>query len=89
MAKLMVKSNIAGVEGVDEQVAELLVVGAKIDTKEKLAQSNPEELVNTLNEAIKTGTVKTPKSLRLTIEDSTRWVNSAKTLTEKNKTENQ
>ena len=34
MAKLMVKSNIAGVDGVDEQVAELLVAN-KIDSKEQ------------------------------------------------------
>jgi hypothetical protein len=38
MAKLMVKSNIAGVEGVDEQVAELLFA-SKIDSKEKLART--------------------------------------------------
>jgi hypothetical protein len=81
MAKLMVKGNIAGIEGVDEQVAELLVVGAKIDSKEKLAQTSPQELVNLLDQAIKSGAVKVPKSYRLTVEDSTRWVESAKTLT--------
>lgn len=80
MAKLMVKSNIAGVEGVDEQVAELLVVGAKIDSKDKLAEANPEELTNTLSNAIKTGKVKVPKSFHLTVDDSKKWVDSAKKL---------
>jgi hypothetical protein len=89
MAKLMVKSNIAGVEGVDEQVAELLVVAGKIDSKERLAQANPEELANILNEAIKSGKVKVPKSLRLTVEDSKRWIESSKSLVEKNRLETQ
>ncbi len=86
MAKLMVKSDIAGVEGVDEQVAEMLVVGAKIDSKEKLAQADPEALAKTLTDAIKAGTVKVPKTLRLTVEDSTRWVDSAKAIVERTRT---
>jgi hypothetical protein len=89
MAKLMVKSNIAGVEGVDEQVAELLVVAGKIDSKEKLAQANPEELAKILGEAIKLGKVKVPKSLRLTVEDSKRWIESAKSIVDKNRLETQ
>ncbi|MCW4017147.1 MAG: DUF4332 domain-containing protein [Candidatus Bathyarchaeota archaeon] len=83
MAKLMVKSNIAGVEGVDEQVAELLVVGAKIDSKEKLAETSPQELTSKISEAIKTGTVKVPKSFRLNVEDTQKWVESAKTLVDR------
>lgn len=80
MAKLMVKSNLAGVDGVDEQTAELLVTGGKIDTKEKLAQATPEELVKVLDEAVKTGAVKVPKSYRLSVEDSKRWIDSAKSM---------
>ena len=87
MAKLMVKSNIAGVEGVDEQIAELLVIAGKIDSKEKLAQANPEKLANTLSEAMKSGAVKVPKSLRLSAEDSKRWIESAKSIVEKSKLE--
>jgi predicted flap endonuclease-1-like 5' DNA nuclease len=85
MAKLMVKSNIAGVEGVDEQVAELLVVGARIDSKEKLAEATPEELITMLNDAVKSGKVKVPKSFKLTVDDSARWVESAKTLVDKSR----
>ncbi len=85
MAKLMVKSNIAGVEGVDEQVAELLVVAGKIDSKEKLAQTSPEELTSILSDAIKTGKVKVPKSFRLTVDDSKRWIDSAKTLVDRSR----
>ncbi|MCW4010309.1 MAG: DUF4332 domain-containing protein [Candidatus Bathyarchaeota archaeon] len=89
MAKLMVKSNIAGVEGVDEQVAELLVVAAKIDSKEKLAQTSPEELTAILSDAIETGKVKVPKTFNLTVEDSTRWVASAKTLVDRTRASTQ
>ncbi|XES76194.1 MAG: DUF4332 domain-containing protein [Candidatus Bathyarchaeia archaeon] len=85
MAKLMVKSNIAGVEGVDEQVAELLVVGAKIDSKEKLAEATPEELTAILTNAVKEGIVKVPKSFKLSVDDSARWVESAKTLVDKSR----
>jgi hypothetical protein len=57
MAKLMTKSDIAGVDGVDEQVAELLVA-SKIDSKEKLAQITPEELTKILCETIQSGKLK-------------------------------
>jgi predicted flap endonuclease-1-like 5' DNA nuclease len=79
MAKLMTKSDIAGVDGVDEQIAELLVA-SKIDSKEKLAQTTPEELTRILGETLQAGKAKVPKTLRLTIEDSTRYIDSAKTI---------
>lgn len=79
MAKLMTKSNVAGVEGVDEQVAELLVA-SKIDSKEKLAELSPEGLVNVINETITSGKVKVPKSFKLTVDDTARMVTSAKTI---------
>lgn len=79
MAKLMAKSSIAGVDGVDEQVAELLVA-SKIDSKEKLAELSPEELVNVLNETLSSGKVKVPKSFKLSVDDSARWITSAKTI---------
>ncbi|MGD6807716.1 MAG: DUF4332 domain-containing protein [Candidatus Bathyarchaeia archaeon] len=84
MAKLMVKSDVAGVDGVDEQVAELLVA-SKIDSKEKLAEMAPEELVNVLNETLKSGRAKVPKTYRLTLEDSTRLIDSAKTILSRTK----
>ena len=79
MAKLMTKSDIAGVDGVDEQIAELLVA-SKIDSKEKLAQTTPEELTRILGETLQTGKAKVPKTLRLTIEDSKRYIDSAKNI---------
>ncbi|MCW4025636.1 MAG: DUF4332 domain-containing protein [Candidatus Bathyarchaeota archaeon] len=82
MAKLMVKSDIAGVEGVDEQVAELLVA-SKIDSKEKLAQYSPEELTKIMDNAIKSGKVKVPKNYQLSIENTKRWIDSAKIITER------
>jgi len=80
MAKLMVKADISGVEGVDEQAAELLVAVAKIDTKEKLAQANPEELYSMLTEAIKAKKVRVPRGYSLTKEDVVRWTDSAKAI---------
>ncbi len=82
MAKLMVKSNIAGVEGVDEQVAELLVA-SKIDSKEKLAQTTPEELIKTLDATIKSGKAKIPKTYSVSVDDSKRWIDSAKTIVDR------
>jgi hypothetical protein len=79
MARLMTKSDIAGVDGVDEQIAELLVA-SKIDSKEKLAQTTPEELTKILGETLQTGKAKVPKTLRLTLEDSKRYIDSAKNI---------
>ncbi len=80
MAKMMVKGDIAGVEGVDEQAAELLVVAGKVDSKEKLAELNPEELYNTLTEAMKARKVRVPQSFRLTLDNVRTWTASAKTI---------
>ncbi len=79
MAKLMAKSDLAGVDGVDEQVAELLVA-SKIDSKEKLAELEPEQVVAILKDTLQSGKVRVPKTYKLTLEDSTRWVTSAKTV---------
>jgi len=85
MAKLMVKGDIAGVEGVDEQVAELLVA-SNIDSKEKLSEMAPEQLVTVLNQTLKSGAAKVPKNYRLTVEDSVRIINSAKTIVSRTQT---
>ncbi len=84
MAKMMVKGDIAGVEGVDEQTAELLVLAGKVDSKEKLADANPDELYQTLDEAIKAGKVKVPKNYSLTTENVRTWTASAKTIIGRN-----
>jgi hypothetical protein len=84
MAKLMVKSDLAGVAGVDEQVADLLVA-SKIDSKEKLAQLTPEELAKTLSETVKTGKVTVAKDYRLSLDETKRWIDSAKIITERTK----
>lgn len=85
MAKLMVKSDIAGVDGVDEQVAELLVA-SNIDSKEKLAEMSPEKLITVLDETLKSGKAKVPKTYRLTVEDSARMITSAKTIVSRTQT---
>jgi len=85
MAKLMVKGDIAGVEGVDEQMAELLVA-SNIDSKEKLSEMAPEQLVTVLNQTLKSGAAKVPKTYRLTVEDSARIINSAKTIVSRTQT---
>jgi len=78
MAKLMVKSELSGIDGVDEQAAELLTVAGEIDSKEKLAESDPGELFKRLRAAVEKGSVKVPKEYEFTIDDVKEWVESAK-----------
>jgi hypothetical protein len=78
MAKLMLESEFVGIEGIDEQAAELLVRAGKVDSKEKLASSDPQELFNVINKGIKEGLVKVPKDYTLTLDDVKRWIESAK-----------
>lgn len=81
MARFMAKSELAGVESVDEQAAELLVLSGKIDSKEKLAESDPAELFARLKKSIEAGQVKVPKSFTLDKETVASWVRSAKVKT--------
>lgn len=83
MAKLMVKGELAGVEGVDEQAAELLVMSAKIDSREKLAETSPDELLQKVREAIESKQVRVPRNYQPTIDDVKRWVSSAKAITDR------
>jgi predicted flap endonuclease-1-like 5' DNA nuclease len=85
MAKLMTKSEIAGVDGVDEQVAELLVA-SKIDSKEKLAQTTPEELAKVLGETLQSGKVRVPKGYQISVDDSKRYIDSAKIIIARTRT---
>ncbi|GBC72927.1 hypothetical protein HRbin04_00322 [archaeon HR04] len=78
MAKLMAMSEFAGLEGMDEQAAELLVIAGKVDSREMLAKSDPEELLKILDGAIKERRVRVPKGYRLSIEDVRRWIESAR-----------
>lgn len=78
MARLMAMSEFAGLEGMDEQAAELLVIAGKIDSREMLAKSDPEELFKILDSAIKERRVRVPKGYRLSIEDVRRWIDSAR-----------
>jgi hypothetical protein len=66
------------IEGIDEQAAELLVRAGKVDSKEKLASSDPQELFNAINKGIKEGLVNVPKDYTLTLDDVKRWIESAK-----------
>jgi hypothetical protein len=78
MARFLAKSELAGVENVDEQVAEVLVISGKIDSKEALAQVDPEELYKRIKKSIDAGKVKVPKNFALEKEDVNTWVNSAR-----------
>lgn len=82
MAKLMVKGDIAGIEGIDEQTAELLVVAARVDSKEKLAEADPEALYRLLTQAIETKQVKVPARYSITLEEVKTMVISAQSVTE-------
>jgi sRNA-binding regulator protein Hfq len=78
MARLMLESEFAGIEGIDEQAAELLIRAGKVDSKEKLASSDPQELFNVINNGIKEGLVKVPRDYTLTLDDVKRWIESAR-----------
>ncbi len=78
MARLMLMSEFVGIESIDDQAAELLVRVGKVDSKEKLANSDPQELFNAINKGIKEGLVKVPKGYTLTLDDVKRWIESAK-----------
>lgn len=78
MARLMAMSEFVGLEGVDEQTAELLVIAGKIDSLEMLAKSEPQGLFNMLSNAIKEGRVKVAREYRLSIDDVKGWIESAR-----------
>lgn len=78
MARLMLESEFVGIEGIDEQGAELLVKLCKVDSKEMLAKSDAQELFNIISKGMKEGLVRVPKDYTLTLEDIKRWIESAK-----------
>ena len=78
MAKFIMKSSFAGIEGLDEEIAEVLIRGAKINSIDKLASANSENLYKKLKDAIEKKVVRIPKTYELTLDDVKRWVLSAK-----------
>lgn len=74
MAKLMVGTN--GV--VNEEAAEMIVLSTEIDTKEKLAIANANDVYTRCKDAVTTGKVKLPGQYTFTLEDVQRWINAAK-----------
>lgn len=77
-AKFIVRSRLAGVEGLDADDAELLTSGAMIRTVNDLAKSKPQELYSKLKKIIETKVAKVPKTYELSLEKVQRWVLSAK-----------
>lgn len=72
MAKILL------LESLDEEAAELLVLGAGVKSPEDLARRNADNLYDQITSALKMGKVEIPKSYRFTKKDVEKWINAAK-----------
>ena len=65
-------------ESLDEEAAELLVLGAGVKSPEDLARRNADNLYDQITSALKMGKVEIPKSYHFTKKDVEKWINAAK-----------
>lgn len=75
MATFMSRLAIVGLK---DEVAELLVKGARIQTMAELAAADPAELYKAFEAAIKLDRVRMPRGFSFTVEDVTHWIEVAK-----------
>ena len=75
MATFMSRLAIAGLK---DEVVELLVKGARIQTMEELAAKDPAELYKAFEETIRLERVRVPREFSFTIEDVAYWIEIAK-----------
>ncbi|MFB0562541.1 MAG: DUF4332 domain-containing protein [Candidatus Lokiarchaeia archaeon] len=71
-------ANILLIEEVDEEAAELIVVGGEVTSQKDLAGRKADELYSRMQDAVKTGKVKIPKGYRFTKKDVENWIKHAK-----------
>lgn len=67
-------SRFCWIDGISEEDAEAIVVGAGIITLEALAEANPDDLLSTINQAVSNGEVRVPEGYRFTAEMVRRWI---------------
>ncbi|MGQ9723211.1 MAG: DUF4332 domain-containing protein [Candidatus Jordarchaeum sp.] len=72
MAKLLLLDEI------EEEEAELMVVGARVTSLEDLAKRKPDELYEEMQSAMKMGKVAVPKGYSFTKKDVENWISAAK-----------
>ena len=71
-------ANILLIEEVDEEAAELIVVGGNVASPKDLASRKADELYSQIQEAVKTGKVQIPKGYKFTKKDVENWIKHAK-----------
>jgi hypothetical protein len=71
-------ANILLIEEIDEEAAELLVVGAGVTSPKDLASRKADELYSQMQNALKAGKVEIPKGYKFTKTDVGQWIKHAK-----------
>ncbi len=76
-------ARFAWLDGVTEEDAEAIVLGAGIRELIDLANANPNEILTKVQEAVKRGDVRVPAGYEFTLEKVKRWISSAKDVASK------
>ncbi|MEM3562094.1 MAG: DUF4332 domain-containing protein [Candidatus Freyarchaeota archaeon] len=71
-------ANLLLLDILDEEAAEIMVVGAGVTSLKDLAERKPDELYEQMQAALKMGKVAIPKGYSFTKQDVEKWVNAAK-----------
>jgi predicted flap endonuclease-1-like 5' DNA nuclease len=71
-------ANLLLLDVIDEEAAEIMVVGAGVTSPRDLAERKPEELYEQMQAALKVGKVAIPKGYSFTKQDVEKWINAAK-----------
>ncbi len=71
-------ANLLLLDVIDEEAAEIMVVGAGVTSLRDLAERKPEELYEQMQAALKMGKVAIPKGYSFTKQDVEKWINAAK-----------
>lgn len=70
-------ANLLILDIIDEEAAELMVIGAGVTSLKDLAKRNADELYEEMQSALKMGKVDIPKGYRFTKKDVESWINAA------------
>ena len=75
MASMMSRLVVLGLA---DEIAELLIKGAKIHSVEALAEADPEKLHQICSRALADGEIRSPKKFSITKKEVKEWINAAK-----------
>ncbi len=71
-------ANLLLLNEIDEEAAEIMVIGAGVTSLKDLAERKPDQLYEEMQAALKMGKVAVPKGYSFTKQDVEKWVNAAK-----------